>query len=295
MSDSTAAPDLLRKVGEPMIPLGGFQTWSSYLDECARQYLHEVEYQEYQGIPEAERLDQLKAILEEPIARFTPVNEVYFRARWAQVLSVANLGRELTLLEVASGDADVIPQMMARAHPHSRYITANMNRILTERLREKTRDLPLQVVVIEQDAVEIEHHLPAESVDVIAFQHAVNDVIQAILCDQEGVDTIYADWMDTLPKMIGILQRETTQNTLEQHARPAFLSTLKRLLKVLKKDGLMVMSHYMFQLDLDWGYPPDLWQDLIPITREWIKELRGCREVSFEGFPPHRWMFLRKL
>lgn len=278
-----------------MIPLDRFEKWSSCLDEYARQYLNEIEYQEYQAIPDPEKLSQLKAILEKPISHFTPVNEVYFRARWAKALSAAHPGNELTLLEVASGDADMIPQMMARAHPHSRYITANMNRILTERLREKTRDLPVEVVVIEEDAAEIDQHLPAESVDIIAFQHAVNDVIQAILCDQEGVDTIYADWMDTLPKMISILQRETAQNTLEQHAGPAFLSLLEKLLKVLKKDGLMVMSHYMFQLDLDWGYPPGLWEDLIPITREWIKELPGCKEVFFEGFDPHWWMFYQKI
>ncbi len=288
-------PGLLGKVADCMVPLGAFEAWSSHLDEDAGQYLDEAEYQEYVRIPPPERLSQLKAILEKPIARFTPVNEVFFRARWAQALGTAHPGQELTLLEVASGDADMIPQMMARAYPHSRYIAANMNRILTERLRAKTKGLPLEVVVIEEDAVEIDHHLPAESVDVVAFQHGVNDVIQAILCDQEGVDTIYADWMATLPKMIAILQRETAQNTLARHARPRLLALLERLLRVLKQDGLMVMSHYMFQLDLDWGYPPDLWEDLIPITRGWVKELPGCKEVFFEGFPLQWWMFLQKL
>lgn len=211
------------------------------------------------------------------------------------MLAVAQPGNDLTLLEIASGDADMIPQMMARAYPHSRYITANMNRILTARLREKTRDIPVTVEVIEEDAAGISRHLPAESVDIIAFQHAVNDVLQAILCDQQGVDTIYADWMDTLPKMISILQRETAQNTLEQHVRPAFLSLLGELLKVLKKGGLVVMNHYMFQLDLDWGYPPALWEDLIPIVREWLKTLLGCKEVCFEGFDPHWWVFLQKI
>ena len=277
-----------------MIPLDLYEKWSACLDEQARQHLNERENQEYQSIPKPERLRQVKAILEKPIACFTPVNEVFFRARWAEVLTAAHAGKDLTLLEIASGDADMIPQMMARLYPHSRYITANMNRILTERLRAKTRDLPVEVVVIEEDAVAIDRHLSTESVDIVAFQHAVNDVLQAILCDQEGVDTIYADWMETLPKMIQILQRETSQNTFEQHVKPAFLSLLEQLLKVLKKDGLMVMNHYMFQLDLDWGYPPVLWEDLIPITREWIKTLPGCKEVFFDGFDPHWWMFLQK-
>jgi hypothetical protein len=278
-----------------MIPLDRFEKWSTLLEQYSRQYLSDIEYQEYQSIPEPDKLRQLKAILEKPIAHFSLVNDVYFRSRWAEVLSVAHPGQELILLEVASGDADMIPQMMARTRPHSQYITANMNRMLTDRLREKTRDLPIEIVVIEEDAKKIANFLPQESVDIIAFQHAVNDVIQAILCAQQDVDTVYTDWMDILPQMIGILQKETTQNTLEQHAKPAFLSLLKRLFEVLKMDGVMVMSHYMFQLDLDWGYPPSLWDNIIPITREWIKELPGCKEVFFEGFDPHWWIFYQKV
>jgi hypothetical protein len=277
-----------------MIPLDRYEKWSACLDEQADKYLDAREYQEYQSIPAPERLRQLKAILEKPIAQFSPVNEVFFRARWAELLAAAHPDKDLALLEIASGDTDMIPQMMARETPHSRYIAANMNRMLTESLRAKTKDLPVDVVVVEEDAAAIDRCLPAESVDIAAFQHGVNDVLQAILCDQQGVDTVCTDWMETLPKMIQILQWETSQNTLEQHARPAFISLLEKLLNVLKNDGLVVMNHYMFQLDLDWGYPPVLWEDLIPITREWIKTLPGCQEVFFDGFHPQWWMFLKK-
>jgi hypothetical protein len=277
-----------------MIPLDIFKKWSPNLDGFARQVLSEAEYQEYASIPALERLSQLQALLEQPIAHFTAVNDVYFRARWAEVLRTIHPGENLTLLEIASGDADMIPQVQAREYPHSRYITANMNRMLTESLREKTRDLPLDLVVIEEDAAQIDRYLAPESVDVIAFQHAVNDVIQAILCDQQGIDTIYSDWMETLPQMITLLQREIAAGTLEQHAKPGFVALLERLLAVLKPGGLVVMNHYMFQLDLDWGYPPALWDNIIPITREWLKDLPGCNEVTFPGFDPHWWMFLRK-
>jgi hypothetical protein len=282
------------KAGYSMIPLDSFEKWSPRLDELAGQVLRPVEYTAYQSIPQAERLRQLKALLEAPIARFTPVNEAFFRARWAEALQAVQAGPRPTLLEIASGDADMIPQMLARTRPHSRYITANMNRILTQRLRQKTQALALEIEVIEYDAAHIERHLPAQSVDIIAFQHAVNDVIQAILCEPAGVDTIYADWMETLPRMISILQRETAQDTLEQHAKPAFLSLLGGLLRVLKPGGVMVMSHYMFQLDLDWGYPPHLWENMLPITRLWFQELPGCKEVTFEGFHPQWWIFLQK-
>ena len=150
-------------------------------------------------------------------------------------------------------------------------------------------------MVIEEDAVNITDYLQPESVDIIAFQHAVNDVIQAILCDQNGIDTVYTDWMEMLPLMIHIIQKEFKQDTLEAHVKPGFLSLLEKLCQVLKPGGFMVMSHYMFQLDLDWGYPPVLWENYIPITREWITELPNLTEKSISGFDPQWWLFYQKI
>jgi len=277
-----------------MIPLDHVAKWTARLDASAQAYLSASEFREYENIPAPERQQQIRALLENPIASFTIVNELYFRARWSEVLSAAGLAASPVVLEIASGDTDVIPQMMGRDYPDSRYIAANMNQRLTAGLRAKTRDLPLEVVIIEEDAVAIGRHLQADSVDVIAFQHGVNDVLQAILCDRDGVDTIQTDWMETLPAMIAILQRETRQATLEQSVRPGFLKLLELLLGVLKPGGVIAMNHYMFQLDLDWGYPPDVWENLIPMVRAWVKDLPGTHEIALEGFDRQWWLFLRK-
>lgn len=282
-----------------MIPLDEYEKWKPLMEESAKLYLNEKEYEEFKLIPEYERNKYLKEILEKPISNFTRINDVYFRARWAEVLNKllepAEPKTDLTLLEVASGDADMIPQVMARTHPDSLYITANMNKILTKSLLGKTKDLSLKVKIIEDDAANIDSHIGSEVVDIIAFQHSINDVIQAILCEKEGVDTIYSDWMDTLPEMIKILQKEISLNTLEQHTKMPFLGLINNLLKVLKKNGIIAMNHYMFQLDLDWGYPLELFENIIPMTREWVAELEGCKEVFYDGFDVNWWMFLRKI
>jgi hypothetical protein len=278
-----------------MIPIDQFEKWLPLLDESARLYLNKTGLEEFYSISENEKESRLKALLEEPIANFTIVNDVYFRARWAEILKMIHPHKELKLLEIASGDADMIPQVMARTHPGSDYITANMNKILSKSLLAKTKDLSLNVKIVEDDASCIERHTGRETVDIIAFQHSINDVLQAILCDREGVDTIYTDWMDTLPKMIEILQKEILQNTLEEHVKIPFLGLLDVLLKVLKTGGIIAMNHYMFQLDLDWGYPPDLHENMILIVRQWIKELTGCKEVYFKGFETNWWIFLQKI
>lgn len=277
-----------------MIPLDQYDKWSVLLEENAGLFLSKKELEEFATISEIERNNQLKEILEKPIANFTMVNEVYFRARWAEVLKMLYSQSNLNLLEIATGDADMIPQVLDRTHPNSHYITVNMNKILNVSLLNKTKNLHIIMDLVNDDAANIVKHLGEEKVDIISFQHAVNDVIQAILCSREGIDTTDSDWMEVLPKMIKILQKETSENTLEQHAKIPFLSLLTELLKVLKKDGMIVMNHYMFQLDLDWGYPPELFEKMVPIMREWIKELKGCTEVFFQGFDTNWWIFLKK-
>jgi hypothetical protein len=279
-----------------MIPLDSIEKWFPILDEAAHRFLNASERQDYQSIPDGQRKIQLKALLEKPIAHFSVVNDVYFRARWAEVLeAVCPTGPDLKVLEVASGDADMIPQVMDRVCPRNTYITANMNRKLTRSLLDKTRDLALKIDVFEADAIRIGDHIAPESVDVVAFQHAINDVIQAILCEREGIDTVEADWMETLPAMIAILQREVAQNTLERHAKEPFLGLLSILLQVMKKGGVIVMNHYQFQLDLDWGYPPDLFEGMVPMVRAWVQDLMGCKEVFYPGFDPQWWLFLQKV
>ena len=284
-----------REEGYRMTPLDQYDKWSLLLEESAKLFLNKKEFEKFAAITEIERKNQLKEILEKPIANFTIVNEVYFRARWAEVLKMLNPQNNLNLLEVASGDADMIPQALARTHPNSHYITANMNKILNKSLFNKTKALPIKMEIIEDDATYIEKHFGRESVDIIVFQHAINDIIQAILCDREGVDTIYSDWMETLPKMIEILQKETSQNSLEQNVKIPFLGLMTALLRVLKKDGMIVMNHYMFQLDLDWGYPPNLFEKIVPMTREWSKELEDCKEIFFPGFNTNWWIFIKKI
>lgn len=277
-----------------MIPLASFQKWLPLLEPSAQRYLSPSQYQAFCQIASDERAAQLHALLEQPIAQFTSVNEAFFRARWAELLRQCAAPADLTLLEVATGDTDMIPQMQARDYPHSTYYTANMNQRLTQSFSRKTNSLPLNIHVYAADAAQIDQHIAPNSADIIAFQHGVNDVIQAILCGQRGVDTIHSDWMETLPAMISILQEEIAQDTLAQHAKAPFLALMAGLSKVLKPGGLFLINHYMFQLDLDWGYPPDLWENIIPLARAWVKDMPGLREITMDGFDRQWWLFLRR-
>ena len=170
-----------------------------------------------------------------------------------------------------------------------------MNERLNESLMRRIGSLPLTVRLIADDAANILNHIGQEQADIIAFQHAVNDVLQAILCAQNGIDTVYSDWMETLPAMITLLQREVIAGTLEKNVREPFMNLMKALWPTLRKGGHAAINHYMFQLDLDWGYPPALFENMVPMVREWLRELPGSCEVTLEGFDQQWWIFLQKV
>lgn len=277
-----------------MIPLDHVEKWLPKLDASAKAYLRPEEYVQYESMSKADREEQITALLGAPIANFSVINEVFFRDRWAQVMDRLCSHGTLTLLEIASGDADMIPQCIALTRPGSTYITANMNELLNQSLMQRVGGLPLTIRLIKDDAANILTHLEKGQADIIAFQHAVNDVLQAILCAQNGIDTVYSDWMETLPDMIILLQKEVAAGKLEKSVKEPFLSLMRSILPTLKKGGHVAMNHYMFQLDLDWGYPSHLFENLISIVRDWLKELNGCEEITLDGFDPQWWIFLKK-
>ena len=262
--------------------------------EHAKRMLSKKDLQAFLGMSEKEREERLHELLTRPIATFTPINELYFRSKWAELFALRHAGEPLTLLEIASGDADMIPQTLSRTNATSNYLTANMNVKLNESLLRRTEGLDIKLRLIDDDAANIKQYVADGSVDIVAFQHGANDVIQAILCGQHGVDTTYADWMKTLPKMIELLQEEVKNGTLEANTKAPFLALLSNLLDLLKPDGMIAIHHYMFQLDLDWGYPPTLFENIVPMVRAWAKELDGCREIAIEGFYEQWWLFLQK-
>ena len=276
-----------------MIPLDTVR-YEILSENSGAKVLSEVELGQLTSMEEKEKRALLEEPLTKPIRRFTIINEVYFRSKWAELLTARYQASPITVLEAASGDADMIPQTLSRSNPGSQYITANMNQSLNQSMRNKTKGLSVEFRLIDDDASQILRYVKPDSVDVAAFQHGVNDVLQAILCGKYGIDTVHANWMDCLPKMIELLNKELAEGTFEDSVKDPFLNLVKNLLQTLRDGGIVAIHHYMFQLDLDWGYPPELFHNLIPMVRGWCTGLEQCREIRLEGFSDHWWLFLEK-
>jgi hypothetical protein len=272
------------------------QTWVDEFMENKYRFLFTKEYFHFLASKGDEGIEKgLKDIIDRPIKNFDFYNYYYY-VMWYKALKNAAGEDIVNILEVASGDEDMIPQVMDRIYnKESQYVSFNMNKKLTREFYGKTKELDVSVLVIEEDAKYIPDYFGPDYFNIVAFQHSINDVIQSILCHKEGIDTINSDWMKVLPHMIKIMQRELQEGTLEQHAKKEFLSLISNCIDTLTQNGMMIFSHYMFQLDLDLGYPYELWHNMLPMARKWILESGlMVEEIEFEGFDKQWWMFLRK-
>lgn len=225
---------------------------------------------------------------------FTVLYSLYFRLKWLDVLKTCTPLKGTTILEVGSGSSANIPNAMTVNDPTSTYITANMNKKLTEGLKRNTSSLPITINIIEDDANNIRNYFDTNTLDAIVFEHSVNDILQAILCEKNGIDTTNSDWFDILPEMIKMIGIEYVNQSLEQKVKDSFLSLIDNCLSVLKSNGYLVMSHYMFQYDLDLGYNDELWENMLLVVRPWLKELTIGKEVFFDGFDSQWWLFYQK-
>lgn len=178
--------------------------------------------------------------------------------------------------------------------PLSQYITANLNKELTNIFKAKTKNLPITVEVIEDDAQNIEEVSGTDAFDMVVFEHSANDVIETILAEKNGIDTINSDWMEILPQITEIVNQEYQNGTLEQTVKPEFLYLISSCLKVLKPNGRIAINHYQFQYNLDIGLNPDWNENLLPVVRTWINEAKLGKEVIVQDFEPQWWMFLKK-
>lgn len=270
--------------------------WANIVKSSTYAFLFNKQYNESLGDKSEEELENdFKALLEQPIDNFN-VYDFYYYVMWYKAIKAVTKAETLNIMEVASGSVDIIPKVMDKTlNSSSSYVSANMNKELTKGLYDNTKDLSISIRVIEDDSKNILDYVGENYFDMILFHHGANDVIQAILCEKEGIDTINTDWMKVLPDMIKIMQREYEDNTLEEHAKEGFLGLLSSCIETLKDDGYIIFNHHMFKLDLDWGYPYEIWSNIIPIIRRWINESSlPVIEIEYEDFNPNWWMFLKK-
>ncbi len=280
-----------------MKPLDNLERYIQKMtQQGAANILSDYEKKDWDSYTNADKERHLKDLIEKPLEFDNPMSMWYFKTKWGEALRAVLSDAPVNVLEIASGANDLVPQVVAKLYGHSdtTYTTVNLNKGLTAEFKRRTEGLPIQVNVIEDAAQKLESYFGSEKADVVVFEHSFNDIIEAMLVERDGVDTINTDWMEILPLMVEKVNRAYLDKTLESAIKDEFLKILESCLDVLKPNSFIVVSQFQFQYSLDVGMNPELLENYLPIVRGWIANAGIGEEVFIEGFEPQWWMFLKK-
>jgi len=264
-----------------------------YVPETIREFIDEVE----PDVLEA----HIDRVMTSPIKYINsfdrPLYQLYFTASWYNLFKTLHEDQKISLLEVATGDSCyVINALELHSSEKGEYTTFNLNKKLGSSFITKNADKNVKITLIEDNGINVLNYFSVNSFDFIAFHHAINDIIQTIIAETEGIDTINCDWWVQEPDMLRAVMKHHKNGTLKQNAHGSFIKIIDVCSKVLKHGGYMIFDNRTFAVKEEIGYSTQFHDSYIALAREWINESGlPLKETVIDGYDSKWWMILKKV
>ncbi|SMF82673.1 hypothetical protein SAMN05661091_2218 [Paenibacillus uliginis N3/975] len=222
--------------------------------------------------------------------------QLYYTSSYVHLMEFLNVPKDAKLFEIAAGDTIFIPKALdTHGEEGAKYVTANLNQDLTEGFRDKTAELSIEIQVIEDNGARILNYCGQGSMDVIVFHHALNDIVQTMIAQREGIDTIHSDWWSVEPQMLQAVMDYHNRGELKQAVYGEFISIIETCHQLLKEEGIIIFDNCIYAGYEKIGYSSEFHSNYIQFAREWINEADlGLQEVQVPGFDEKWWMVLQK-
>jgi SAM-dependent methyltransferase len=225
-----------------------------------------------------------------------PVLNAVLAAQYYEVFEALQPPRTLAVYEPCVGaSCPVILAAEAYSGGRGSYLSLNLNKKLREELRAKIEHLRMPVKIVEEHAEQALSLLSPGSFDVACFHHAVNDILQTAVSEPRGMDTTAVDWFPNERQMIEWMDEDAKAGRLEGRGKPELMRIVGDAVRLVRPGGFLVFDHFNWCrfIGVDW-FPWDLFYNLIPMTRQWVRESGlPVSEVPLEGMDPQWWMVLR--
>lgn len=254
----------------------------------------------FAAMSELELQSVFDTVMDVPV-NFSPdfggsIFDLYYTTAWLYTFNALSLPKDMTVLEIAAGDTINVPVALnIYSNGQGKYITANLNKELSERFYKKTEKLSISRTIVEDNAVNLARYVNSQSIDIVTFQHAINDIVQTIVAENVGIDTINSNWKDILAPMIQKVMEYDQRGMLRDIVYDEFVAIIKTCAGRLKNNGYMVFNNCIFKGDLDRGYSRDFYASYIRLALDWLNEADlGLQVVTCAGFDPNWWLVLRK-
>ena len=252
------------------------------------------------AIPQEEMAGSIAALINRPPAAKIPhggvLSNLVYAAQYYELFGILDLPRKLGVYEPCVGGSDpVILAAEAYSDGQGSYTTINLNRKLKEELQSKIGHLEASIRIIDDNALRSLSYLEPNSVDVSCFHHAINDAIQTAVSEPRGMDTSTVDWWPNERQMIEWMAEDFESGIINERGKPELMDIIGKAVELTRSGGCLVFDHWasLFHRDLDW-FPWEMFYDLIPIARQWIKESDlPLTEIELSDADPQWWMFFQ--
>ncbi len=224
------------------------------------------------------------------------LSRVYHILCWIEVLKKFSISQDATVVEIAPGaGTSIVTAFDAISNGKGRYVAFNLNNKLTSDFKAQTEDLNMDIRVIEDDAKNALRYIPKETIDIVAGNHAINDILETIIANREGLDTIEEDYFEVAPRLIREYEKAYINGTLRNLVFEDFIDIMRAIYLALRPTGYLVLNYYVYPVEIDWGGSVSVRSAFVNLARQWITEADlGFETVSLDGFDPKWWGFFRK-
>ena len=214
-------------------------------------------------------------------------------AQYLELLRHFRLPTSPVIYEPCVGASDpVIVALEAYADGRGRYTAINLNDRLRRELEGKTAHLRTRIDIISADAGAALAHLAPASFDAACFHHAINDILQTAVATPRGMDTRRIEWWSNERQMIEWLAEELEEGTIDARARSALISVVAGAAELVRPGGVLIFDHWTwFGHQAEPWFPWDLFNDMLPLARDWIGAAGlPLAPVDLAGADPRWWM-----
>ncbi len=224
------------------------------------------------------------------------LSSVYHVLCWMEVLKEFSVDEDSTLVEIApGGGTHIVTAFDLISGRNSNYVAFNLNKKLTSDFKSQTEDLNLHIRIIEDDAKNALAYIRKESIDMVAGNHAINDILETIIANKEGLDTVEGGWFEIAPRLMRKYEKAYLNGTLKNLVFDDFIDIMRAICFTLKPKGYLVLNYYVYPVEIDWGGSVPVRSAFVNLARQWISEAElGFETVCLDGFDPKWWGLFRK-
>jgi len=209
---------------------------------------------------------------------------------WLRLLRILELPPGASVFELAPGGDDALMRALAQHDQRAQLASLDFSlRTGSEPHAFGAASLSLRVLLSH-----LRERVKVCSVDLIAFRHAVEDIVQAAVAQEDATDP-FSPTQGDRPAPLRALRAYWRSGDLERVVVPQFLEIVKACCVALRPGGQLLFSHQVLDCDLSLGHPLELYADYIPLARRWIATARlPLREIVLNEFDPHWWLCLQR-